>query len=581
MVDLVIRGATVADGTGAELREADVAIDKGCIVTVGDVRERGCEEVDARGLLVTPGFVDLHTHYDGQLVWSETLEPSSTHGVTTVVAGNCGVGFAPCRPADRERLIRLMEGIEDVPEAVMAEGLDWRWESFDEYLHALEQRPHDLDFSVMLPHSPLRVFVMGERATNLEPSTDDDRAQMRRIAAEAMRAGASGFSTSRSIFHRSSDGLSVPTLKAEEAELTEIALGLGDAGQGVLQAITMTGENRLEDYEILHRVAIASGRPMSYTTIQIDAAKDLWRDIIRSVDRDNRTGADLRMQVFNRPIGLIMGLETTLHPFCMHPYYLENLKDLPLAERVKRMSRPDVRAILIEPAGDLDHPLRGNVTRFHQTYAMGEVVDYEPDPATSVAAIATARGASPYEVMLDMLLERGGHAKLWVASSNYSERTLDPTLEMMRHERAVVGLGDGGAHYGLICDASYPTFMLTHWARDRRGDKLEIADAVRMLTDAPARLQRFADRGRIEAGMKADINIIDFDHLKLFAPDVINDLPAGGPRLHQRVEGIVATYVNGVQVRREGCDTGARPGRLVRGCPDSVWNANAQARRST
>lgn len=563
-VDLVIRGGTVADGSGRPLQEADIAVSNGKIVAVGKVSATGRDELNAQGLLVTPGFIDLHTHYDGQLTWSENLDPSSANGVTTAVGGNCGVGFAPCRPEDREILVRLMEGVEDVPEAVMAEGLPWNWESFAEYLNEVERRPHDIDFALLLPHTPLRVFVMGKRAANLEPSTAADQALMRKLATAAMNAGACGFSTSRSLFHRASDGSHIPSLKAEESELLEIARGLADAGRGVLQAITMTGENNVAEYELLHRIALGSGRPLSYSLLQLHASKDMWRDVVAAVDRDSAAGADIRMQVFNRPVGMILGLDASFHPFSMHPYFVEHLADLPLAEQVQRMRDPQVRQILIQPAGELDHPLRHNLTRFEHMYPMGELADYEPEPSSSVAAIAAARGVSPYDVVYDVLLERDGHGMLLVTSTNYAEGNLDTTLELMRNDRAVVALGDGGAHYGMICDASYTTYTLTHWARDRRRERIDIAEAVRMLTDVPARLQRFSDRGRIAPGMKADLNVIDMDRLKLYSPAVVRDLPAGGRRLRQDVEGYVATYVSGVAIRREDKDTGLRPGRLVR-----------------
>jgi N-acyl-D-amino-acid deacylase len=563
-VDLVIRGGTVADGTGAPLREADVAVQDGRIVEVGKVAASGAEEVDARGLLVTPGFVDVHTHYDAQLTWSERLNPSSSHGVTTVVTGNCGVGFAPCRPEDRDILIRLMEGVEDIPELVMAAGLPWDWNSFPEFLNSVEKRPHDIDFAVLLPHSPLRVFAMGERAVNLEPATEADRAAMRQITREAMAAGAIGFGTSRSIFHQASDGSYIPTKGADEAELDAIAQGLADAGRGVLQAITVTGQHNVEEYELFHRVAQGSGRPVSYTLVQIEARKDLWRDVMASVERDRAAGVDVKAQVFNRPVGVILGLEASFHPFCMHPYYVEHLAKLPLAQRVAEMRKPEVRARLIQPEGELVHPFKNQMRRFEYMFPMGEVAQYEPDLSSSVAAIAKARGVSPFEVAYDLLLEQDGHAMLLVTSANFCDGNLDSTLELMSHPDTVLALGDGGAHYGVICDASYSTYTLTHWARDRASGKLDLSRAVQMLTDAPARLHRFRDRGRVASGMKADLNIIDMDRLTLFSPKVVHDLPGGGKRLSQDAAGYVATYVAGQAIQREGQDTGARPGKLVR-----------------
>jgi N-acyl-D-aspartate/D-glutamate deacylase len=564
--DLVVRGGTVADGSGGEVFEGDVAVKDGRIAAVGKGLGAGREEIDARGRLVTPGFVDVHTHYDGQLTWSETLTPSSNHGVTTVVTGNCGVGFAPCREADRDNLIRLMEGVEDIPEAVMAEGLPWDWDSFPDFLDAVERRPHDIDYAVLMPHSPLRVFVMGERALKLEPATEADRAAMRALAREAMLAGAIGFATSRNIFHEASDGAPVPTLTAEEAELREIALGLADAGRGNLQAITVTDDQRVEDFELLHRVARAARRPLSYTLLPIDRRPHLWREVAASIESENRAGGDVKAQIFNRPVGVILGLETNHHPFCVHPLYVERLAGLPLAQRVAEMRKPQVRAALLDLHGSGAHPLvAASLKRYDRMYAMGEPADYEPHPSTSAAALAAARGLTPEEVVYDMLLENEGKAKLLVAATGYSRGDLDEVLEMIKRDDTVIGLGDGGAHYGLICDGSYTTYTLTHWVRDRsRGERLALGEAVKLLTDDPARLYRFGDRGRLSPGLKADLNVIDMDRLTLYSPKVVHDLPGGGRRLTQDADGYVATIASGQVIRRDGQDTGVRPGRLVR-----------------
>ena len=564
--DMVIRGGTVADGSGGQVVEADLAISDGRIAAVGRVLGSGREEIDARGQLVTPGFVDVHTHYDGQLCWSERLTPSSNHGVTTVVTGNCGVGFAPCRPEQRDDLIRLMEGVEDIPEVVMTEGLPWDWRSFPDFLDAVERKPHDIDFAVLLPHSPMRVFVMGDRAVRLEAATEADRAAMRAIAKEAMLAGAAGFSTSRNIFHQASDGSPVPTLSADEAELREIALGLADAGRGRLQAITVTENQRVEDYELLHRVARAAGRPLSYTLLPIERVPNLWREVLDSMALENASGGDVKAQVFNRPVGVILGLETNHHLFSRHPFYIERLEGLSLAERVAEMRRPEVRQLLMGPTGNDFHVLAASsMRRFDRMFAMGEPANYEPDPSTSVAAIAASRGLSPEAVVYDMLLADDGRAKLLVAATGYGGGNLDEVLDMLRSNGTVLALGDGGAHYGLVCDASYTTYTLTHWARDRRrGGRLELGEAVRMLTAEPASLYGFRDRGLLAPGMKADVNVIDLDRLTLHAPTVIRDLPAGGRRLTQDVDGYRATLVSGVPIQREGKDTGARVGRLVR-----------------
>ena len=563
--DLVVRGGTVADGTGRELQEADVGVRDGRIVAVGKISQSGCEEVDAKGLLVTPGFVDVHTHYDGAVTWGERLAPSSDHGVTTAVTGNCGVGFAPCRPEDRENLIRLMEGVEDIPEVVLADGLPWDWQTMPEFLDSVERKRHDIDFAVLLPHAPLRVFVMGQRALDLEPANQADRQRMRMLTKEAVQAGAIGFSTSRSISHRASDGSQIPSIFAEEAELREIGLGLVDAGRGIFQAIAVTDSPKIEDFEFLHRIARQIDRPMSYSLAQMDSVKDLWRDVLAMIERDNAAGTDIRAQVFNRPVGVILGLAGSFNPFSMHPYYIEHLANLPLTERVAAMRSPEVRTAIIQPAGTLNHPFGHTMRRFAQMYPMGEVANYEPDPSTSVAAIAAREGRTPDEVAYDLLLERDGHAMLLIAAANYSEGNLDTMLAMLRADETVLGLGDGGAHCGFVCDASYSTFLLTHWVRDRsRGDRIELPKAIEMLTDVPARMGRFRDRGRIAPGMKADLNLIDMDRLKLYSPSVVYDMPAGAKRMAQKTEGYVATYVSGVAIQRDGQDTGARPGRLVR-----------------
>ena len=563
--DMVIRGGAVADGTGGEIRETDVAIRDGKIAEIGAVQGSGREEIDARGLLVTPGFVDVHTHYDGQLTWSDRLSPSSSHGVTTVVTGNCGVGFAPCRAGDRDTLIRLMEGVEDIPEVVMAAGLPWDWESFPDFLNAVERKPHDIDFAVMLPHSPLRVFAMGQRAVDLEPATEADRARMRVLAKEAMQAGAIGFGTSRNIFHQASDGSHIPSMTAEEQELREIAMGLSDAGRGVIQAITITGAPQVEDYELLHRVARDAGRPLSYTLLQTDTHPDLWREVLQSVGRANAQGQKIKAQVFNRPVGLILGLDASFNPFSMHPVYIEQLAHLPLAQRVARMRDPDIRAALMKPEGVLNNPIRNVVRRFTQMYPMGNPANYEPDPSTSIAAIAAARGVTADEVAYDLMLEDEGRAMLLVASANYTARNLDAALEMLQSDHAILALGDGGAHYGMICDASYSTYALTHWVRDRtRGERLDLSKTVHMMSERPAKLMGFSDRGRLAPGMKADVNVIDMDRLKLFSPTVVHDLPGDGKRLTQTAEGYVATLVAGLAIQRDGVDAGARPGRLIR-----------------
>lgn len=563
--DMVIRGGTIADGTGGALADGDVAIRDGKIAAVGKDLAAGREEIDARGKLVTPGFVDVHTHYDGQLTWSECLTPSSNHGVTTVVTGNCGVGFAPCREADRERLIRLMEGVEDIPEVVMADGLPWDWNSFPDFLNAVERKPHDIDFAVLMPHSPLRVFVMGERAVKLEPATEADCAAMRALTKEAMLAGAAGFGTSRNILHQASDGKPIPSMAAEEGELRAIAMGMADAGRGQLQAIAVTSDPRLEDFEMFHRVGRAAGRRVSYTLVPIENRPMLWREVMASIARENAAGGKVKAQVFNRPVGIILGLESGHHPFSGHPLFRERLAKLPLDRRVAAMREPDVRTALLTHDGSAPNPLAAVATsRWNRMFRMSDPADYEPDLSTSVEALAAARGVPPIEAIYDMMLEDGGRTKFLVAATGYGKGNLDEIGELLTADDAILALGDGGAHYGLICDASYTTYLLTHWVRDRTRGRIDLAKAVQMMTQRPAQLYRFDDRGVIAPGLKADVNVIDLDRLQLDSPRVVHDLPASGQRLTQDARGYVATLVGGIPARREGKDTGARAGRLVR-----------------
>lgn len=571
--DLVIRGGVVADGSGGDLRNADVGIRDGRIVAaMPAIAGRGAEEIDARGLLVTPGFIDVHTHYDGQLTWSDRLSPSSSHGVTTIVSGNCGVGFAPCRAEDRETLVRLMEGIEDIPEVVMAEGLPWDWETFPNFLDAVERRPHDIDFAVLLPHSPMRVFAMGQRAVDLEPATPADQALMRELTRQAMLAGAVGVGTSRSIHHKDSDGRFSPSMAAAASELRAIASGMADAGRGLLQAVASTEHPHVDDYELLHAVAADTGRPLTYTLLDHDETPDLSLEVLAAVDRANAQGQCVRPQVFNRPVGVILGLEAGHHPFAACPFYLERLAPLPLEDRLAQMKTAQVRAALLAEAERAGKPMRP----YDKMFPLSEPVRYDLAPSDSVASLAAARGVRPEDVAYDLLMERDGTGKLLMAPVN---RNFDRTYELMRHPDTVLGLGDGGAHCGLICDATYTTFGLTYWVRDRpAGPRLGLAEMVRKLTSDPASLYGFSDRGRVAPGLKADINVIDIDRLALHAPTVVYDLPGGGRRLMQAATGYVATLVSGRIIQREGADTGARPGRLVRNAGQPARQAAREAR---
>jgi N-acyl-D-aspartate/D-glutamate deacylase len=565
-VDLVIRGGLIADGSGDEPFIGDIAISGGIIAAVGpNLAVQGREEIDAAGRVVTPGFIDIHTHYDGQVTWEHRLRPTSGHGVTTAVMGNCGIGFAPCRPEDRQNLMKLMEGVEDLPEVVLAAGLPWNWTSFPEYLDSLAARDYDIDFAAQLPHSALRVYAMGERGVEREAATQEDVALMAKLAVEAVEAGALGFSTSRTINHRSSDGRHVPTLTAAEEELTGIALALKSAGKGVLQLVS-DFEDLPTELPMLRRIVEASGRPLSIAVGQWHHAPDRWREILDWVAEANRDGLAIAAQVPGRPIGLLLGFELSMNPFMYCASY-KALANLPVAERLAALRNPELRAKIIAEAGEpTDFPAAPLVNNFDNIFAMGNPPNYEPKPEAMVGARARALGVPPRELAYDMMLEDGGRAVLIQFVMNYVERNHDVTLKMLNDEHTVLGLGDGGAHLGYLCDASLPTFMLTHWVRDRtQGGKLTLGEAVKALTVDTARVVGLLDRGRIAPGYKADINIIDWDRLTLRPPTVAYDLPSGGRRLTQDAEGYVATIVNGTVVYRDGQPTGQLPGRLVRG----------------
>ncbi len=566
--DLVVRGGLVVDGTGGEPFEADIAVDGGKIAIVGKVSGRGRDEIDARNRVVTPGFVDIHTHYDGQATWENRLLPSTAHGVTTVVMGNCGVGFAPCHADQHDMLIRLMEGVEDIPQPVMAEGLPWTWETYPQYLDFLDTRRFDADICGYLPHAPVRVYVMGERGADRQPATDADLHQMAEIARAALHSGAMGISTSRTFFHRSSDGNPTPSFEAAERELHMLARTLKDAGKGVLQLITDFDEPE-RTFALLRRLVETSGRPLSWSLLEGSYGPMTlrWREVLDWAVAASAEGPPIRAQVLSRAIGIMLGHELTLNTFYTCKSYVA-LAALPFAERIRQFRRPDVRARILAEAADPDPTIvLGRLAReFDHMFLLGDPPDYEQPFDQSIKALAQRAGTSPEELVYDLMLERDGRNNLYVTLCNYERGSLDSSLEMMRHAGAVLGLGDGGAHCGTICDGSYPTFMLTHWVRDRRrGERVPLPLIVKWLSHDTARAVELHDRGVVRRGFKADLNIFEPEQLHLHAPEVAYDLPTGGRRLLQRARGYTATIVNGAVVQQEGTPTGALPGRLVRG----------------
>mgnify|MGYP003642408950 FL=1 len=564
--DLVIRGGTLADGTGAPLREADVAIRDGLIVEVGSVAGRGAEEIDAKGRLVTPGFVDIHTHYDGQATWDARMQPSSWHGVTTAVMGNCGVGFAPVRPADHNRLIELMEGVEDIPGAALHEGLTWNWQSFPDYLDALAARPFDMDICAQLPHGALRVFVMGERGAKLEPATPDDIAAMRTLTAEAMRAGAIGFSTSRTLNHRTVKGDPTPSLRATEAELTGIAEGMRDAGCGVFEMISdFDTPDQETEFAMLRRLIDVSGAPMSISLGQAHSSPRGWRKLLDRIGNAARDGQPVRAQVAPRPIGTLYGLQSSLNPFSVHPAF-RAIAHLSLAEKVAAFRDPSfVARLKAEAPAEQYAKLVKRLNDFSRIFPLGAQPDYEPPREKSLAHMAETSGRDVIDVAVECLLADEGHAFLFAPFSNYADYNLDVCGEMMSDPHTVMGLGDGGAHVGLISDGSFPTYLLSHWGRDRAHGRFPVELLVKKQTSDTARAVGLLDRGVVAAGYKADLNIIDFERLALEVPVMAFDLPAGGKRLLQRARGYEATIVSGAVTYRNGEATEALPGRLVRG----------------
>jgi N-acyl-D-aspartate/D-glutamate deacylase len=564
--DLVIRNGMIVDGTGNEPFQADVAVRGGVIAAVGEVSGQGAEEIDAKGKIVTPGFVDIHTHYDGQAVWDSHMAPSAWHGVTTAVMGNCGVGFAPCKPEDRNKLVELMEGVEDIPGPVMHEGLKWQWETFPEYLDALDRQARDIDLCALLPHAAVRVYVMGERAIRHEKATPEDIARMREISADAIRAGAFGVSTSRTISHKSHSGDYTPTLKANEDELTGIALGLKDAGAGFIEIVSdWTEPDARSEFGMLRRVVEASGRPAVFTLTQRHEAarSEVWKELMALANQAIADGHSIRPVAAPRAIGLLLGLEGSQNPFSGTPTY-KSIADLPLAERVARMRDPEVRAKILseDPVKESTFPLIHRLM-WTQMFRFGDPPNYLPNKDDSIAAMAEREGRTPPEVAYDVLLEDEGRGFIYSPLVNYYNFDTSATEAMLADPNTIMGLGDGGAHVGFILDAGYPTWLMNYWGRERK--RFSMPEVIRRLTSDTAHASGLHDRGVIATGKKADINIIDWDKVGFGKPYVTFDLPAGGRRLLQKADGYEATIVSGRVTYRNGEATGELPGQLVRG----------------
>ena len=566
--DLIVRNGTVIDGIGTEPREADIAIQDGRIAAIGRIDSTGRQEINAKGLAVTPGFVDIHTHYDGQVTWDDRFSPSSGHGVTTVLMGNCGVGFAPCRPQDRDTLMNLMEGVEDIPELVMREGVPWNWQSFPDYLDTLSKRQCDIDFATQVPHAPLRVFVMGKRGVDREPANASDLAEMATLVQEGLDAGALGFSTSRSLFHRTPDGALTPTITAGEEELAAIARGMRRAGKGVIQLLDDFADTTAEgatEFAMLRRLVELSGRPLSFTLLDLSLYPGRWQTLLREIERAHRDGLPIRGQVAARPVAVLYGLELSFHPFSTCPSYRE-IEGLTLEAKLARLRDPAMKAQLLAEQPTYRNPqMLAFMRSVANMFVLGDPPDYTPPPDQRLDARAARLGTTPLELAYDLLVGGDGRTILFHPGANYTDCSDANMASMLRHEHTVMALGDGGAHYGLICDASYTTHALTYWTRDRKGERWPLPWAIRQLTDVPARTVGLGDRGRIQAGFKADLNVIDLDRLKVSAPRPVNNLPGGGRRLEQKADGYVATIVGGEVTYRDGDFTGARPGRLVRG----------------
>ena len=565
MYDLIIKNGTVYDGTGEKPFFADVAIKGNKIVAIGELEESSKEVIDAKGKIVAPGFVDIHTHYDGQVTWDPYLSPSTYHGVTTVVMGNCGVGFSPCKPEERDWLISLMEGVEDIPGTALHEGINWQWESFPEYLDTLEGKPLAIDVGTQIPHGAVRAYVMGQRGIDREEASQEEIEQMSQIVKEAIEAGAFGFSTSRTEKHKDSSGALTPSITAHKNELVSIAKSLGEIKSGVLQGISDFYDFETE-FNIFKEMSESSGRPISITVEQMDQRPDWWHQLLDGIEEAQGEGINMYGQVPPRATGINMGLTATLNPFTFYPSFYE-LSKQSLEEKVAAMKDPAFKEkLLSEDPVSIGNPLVDEITQsFNKMFRLGEPANYEPEPDASFEAIAKKQNISPQEVAYDCLLEKEGKALIYHPLFNYLPGNLDYVERMLNHPYSISGLGDAGAHCGAISDASFPTTLIQHWGRDRkRGKKIPLEKLISMQTLETSRLLGITDRGVLKEGYKADINVIDFENLTLHEPEVLHDLPAGGRRLVQRASGYEYTIVSGQIAFKDGESTGALNGRLIR-----------------
>ena len=565
MYDLIIKNGTVYDGTGRKPFLADVAIKGNKIAAIGELEEPSKEVIDAKGKIVAPGFVDIHTHYDGQVTWDPYLRPSTYHGVTTVVMGNCGVGFSPCKPEERDWLISLMEGVEDIPGTALHEGINWQWESFPEYLDTLEDKPLAIDVGTQIPHGAVRAYVMGQRGINREEASQEEIEQMSQIVKEAIEAGAFGFSTSRTEKHKDSSGALTPSITAHKNELVSIAKSLGEIKSGVLQGISDFYDFETE-FNIFKEMSESSGRPISITVEQMDQRPDWWHQLLDGIEEAQGEGINMYGQVPPRATGINMGLTATLNPFTFYPSFYE-LSKQSLEEKVAAMKDPAFKEkLLSEDPVSIGNPLVDEITQsFNKMFRLGEPANYEPEPDASFEAIAKKQNISPQEVAYDCLLEKEGKALIYHPLFNYLPGNLDYVERMLNHPYSISGLGDAGAHCGAISDASFPTTLIQHWGRDRkRGKKIPLEKLISMQTLETSRLLGITDRGVLKEGYKADINVIDFENLTLHEPEVLHDLPAGGRRLVQRASGYEYTIVSGQIAFKDGESTGVLNGRLIR-----------------